>query len=85
MMPGQVSDFWGFEPPIHAVVPATLPLSYALKLKKFGPESDIQVSYPFSDVEAPDRARRGGGTAHFNPEVHSNLSGILVTLSNAWS
>ena len=31
MMPGQVSDFWGFEPPILAVVPATLPLSYALK------------------------------------------------------
>jgi hypothetical protein len=35
MMPGQVSDFWGFEPPILAVVPATLPLSYALKPKKF--------------------------------------------------
>ena len=31
MMPGQVSDFWAFEPPILAVVPATLPLSYTLK------------------------------------------------------
>jgi hypothetical protein len=30
MMHGQVSDIWGFEPPILAVVPATLPLSYAL-------------------------------------------------------
>jgi hypothetical protein len=32
-MPGQVSDFWGFEPPILAVVPETLPLSYAIKPK----------------------------------------------------
>jgi hypothetical protein len=31
MMPRQVSDFWGFEPMILAVVPATLPLRYALK------------------------------------------------------
>jgi hypothetical protein len=31
-MPGQVSDFLGFEPPILAVVPATLPLSYSLKV-----------------------------------------------------
>ena len=30
-MPGQVSDFWGFEPLILAVVPETLPLSYVLK------------------------------------------------------
>ena len=31
MMPGQVSNFLGFEPPILAVAPATLPLSYDLK------------------------------------------------------
>ena len=68
MMPGQVSDFWGFEPPILAAVPATLPLSYALKPKSL---FDIQVSYPFSDVEAPERA--GGRTAHLIPEVHPNL------------
>ena len=55
MMPGQVSDFWGFEPPILAVVPATLPLSYALKPKSLARRVfDIQVSYPFSDVEAQD-------------------------------
>ena len=31
MMPGQVSDCWGFKRPILAVVPATLPMSYAPK------------------------------------------------------
>jgi hypothetical protein len=39
IVPGQVSNLWGFESPILAVVPATLPLSYALMPKKFGPES----------------------------------------------
>ena len=33
MMPWQVSDFWGFEPLILAVVPATLPLIHAIKPK----------------------------------------------------
>ena len=74
MMPGQVSDFWGLEPPILSVVPATLPLSYALKPKSLARRVfDIQVSYPFSDVEAPERA--GGRTAHFIPEVYPNLLG----------
>ena len=47
--------FWGFEPPILAVVPATLPLSYALNLKSLAWRVfDIQVSYPLSCVEAPE-------------------------------
>jgi hypothetical protein len=72
MMPGKVSDFWGFKPPILAVVPATLPLSYALKPKHLARRVfDIQVSFPFSDVETTER--EGGRTAHFNPEVHPNL------------
>ena len=37
---------------------------------------DIQVSYPFSDVEAPEQA--GGRTAHCNLEVHPNLLVILM-------
>ena len=41
-MPGQVSDFWGFEPPILAVVPATLPLSYALKPKSLARKVSIR-------------------------------------------
>ena len=62
----QVSDFWGFEPPILAVLPATLPLSYALKHKSLSRRVfDIQVSYPFSDVEAPERA--GGRTMFAEP------------------
>jgi hypothetical protein len=74
MMPGQVSDFWGFEPPILAVVPATLPLSYTLKPKSLAQRVfDIQVSSPFSDVEAPELA--GGRISHFIPEVHPNMLG----------
>ena len=34
MMPGQVSDFWGFKLLILSAVPVTLPLSYALKPTK---------------------------------------------------
>ena len=50
------------------------PLSYAFKPKSLARSVfDIQVSYPFSDMEAPDWA--GGRTAHFNPEVHPNLLG----------
>ena len=63
-----------FELPNLPVVPATLPLSFALKPKSLARRVfDIQVSYPFSDVEALERA--GGRTAHFNPEVHPNLLG----------
>jgi hypothetical protein len=73
-MPGQVSDFWGFELPILAVVPARLPLSYGLKPKNVARRVyDMQVKYPFSDGEAPEGA--GGRIAHFNPEVHPNLLG----------
>ena len=64
----------GFKPQNLAVVPATLPLSYALKPKSLARRVfDIQVSYPFSDVEAPEQV--GGRTAHFNTVVHPNLLG----------
>ena len=62
------------EPQNLAVGPATLPLCYSLKPKSLARRVfDIQVSFLFSDVEAPERSV--GRTAHFNPEVHPNLLG----------
>ena len=73
MMPGQVSDFWGFKPPILAVVPATLPLAQRV--------FNIQVSYPFSELEATEPG--GGRTAHFNPEeIIWNFNGISLLEQN---
>ena len=45
-MPGQVSDFWGFEPATHAAVPATLPLSHTRKpIFRYSPMKCIQEIY----------------------------------------
>ena len=65
----QVSGLSYLKQSKFAVVPATLTPSFALKPKSLVKRVfDIPVSYPFSDVKAPEWA--GGRTAHFNPEVH---------------